>query len=324
MRVDDLLTTSTFTRDEISARLGFPAKAIDALIASGTLRGNGDGTIEATQLEALFRDGLMRLYQATATRTPIADEQSTEVAPIAAPAPPADELEESVTRSIADYVEPPREKTNLRIAPRYTPRRQLGGTFRQTRFVVLQISTTGIRIRHDETVRPGDEAKLTISLLRPARTFILRARVVWTSIAQRGEEASFCISGLRVTAGYDQLHSAIDILRDARELEGEETAATRARPASPPPLRGVSDDDVASIIRAVRRLNEDPVEANRWYTRAKFAMSEPAVREAAPARARDREEVLGVWEYLERRIDIKSVTGVMAWLRRTREATAVA
>jgi len=312
------------TRDEAATQLALPPSAIDALIEGGLLKLDGD-KIPAQQLEWIFRDSLMRLYRTMAGAPTI------EAAPQAIAEMVEDEIElkepDVVVHSLAEYVAPAKqEQSELRIAPRYVPRRQLGGVFRQTKFTILQLSNSGMRVRHDDSLRPGDEAKLTFSILRPARTFALRAQVVWTSIAQSGDGPSFCISGLRVTGGLEQLRQALEILRDTRELQadGSTKRAPRGDIASPPALAGLSDDDVASIIRAYRKLGDDPVEANRWYTRARFALADETVRKAAPNRARDREEVLGVWEYLDRRVDIKSITGVLAWIRRSRAAIAVA
>ena len=195
----------------------------------------------------------------------------------------------------------------------------------QTRFSILQISTTGLRIRHDQTLLPGEEGKLTFALIKPPQSFLLKARVVWTSIAQRGNDPTFCISGLRILEGIDRLRRAVDLLREARELEPERDSSRRSpreSGASPQPsaLRGLSDDEVASILRAVRKFAADPVEASRWYARARFAMVDEQVRAAIPQRARDREEILGVWEYLERRIDVRKVAGVVSWMRNTRAA----
>ena len=313
MRVADA-SRMFFTRDEAAKHLELPPKVIDALVESGTL------ALESTSIESFCRETLIRLYKAMASVSLLSG----------AAAPPPPQMEESeITRSIAEFVEPvllkpPESKPDLRIAPRYSPRRQIGGKFRGVKFKVLQVSTTGLRVRHDESIMPGDEAKLTFSILRPARVFMLRARVVWTSIAQRGEGPSFCISGLRVIDGFEQLREAIDILRAARELDLDDSLVQKsARASSPPALVGLSDEDVASIIRAYRTFSADPVEANRWYTRARFALADSSVREAAPARARDREEVLGIWEFLDRRVDIRVVTNVLGWIRRTR-STAVA
>jgi hypothetical protein len=220
----------------------------------------------------------------------------------------------------------PVEKLDLRVAPRYIPRRQVGGTFNQTKFSILQISTSGLRIRHDQTLLPGEEGRLTFALIKPPQSFLLKARVVWTSIAQRGDDPTFCISGLRIVDGVERLRRAVDLLREARELEPDRETTRRssrdaaATPASPPALRGLSDEEVASILRAVRKFASDPVEASRWYARARFAMVDEQVRAAIPPRARDREEILGVWEYLERRIDVRKVAGVVSWMRSTRAA----
>ena len=73
----------------------------------------------------------------------------------------------------------------------------------------------------------------------------------------------------------------------------------------------------------MRRFGSDPVEANRWYSRARFALADEEVRKNAPARGRDREEVLGIWEFLGRRLEIREVAGVMTWLRQTRSAAAM-
>ena len=78
---------------------------------------------------------------------------------------------------------------------------------------------------------------------------------------------------------------------------------------------------LVEIIRAVRKFASDPAEATRWYARARFAIADDEVRRAAPRGAREREEVVGVWEYLHRRIDLKAVAGVVQWIRNSQAAT---
>jgi hypothetical protein len=72
---------------------------------------------------------------------------------------------------------------------------------------------------------------------------------------------------------------------------------------------------MALVTAAIERFANDPVEANRWYSRARFSLSDENVRRLAPPRPRDREEVLGIWEYLERQVDIGKIAGVMSWVR---------
>jgi hypothetical protein len=349
---------TSLSRQELAASLALAPPVVDALVETGALLchvRDGRETIPMQQVEAFFRDGLLKIYQADAAARvrsatpvvetkPVREEESTfdfDPAPQAAPEPPAAEAATeaavpvtlastitgapAITRGYEEETRPV-EKLDLRVAPRYIPRRQVGGTFNQTKFAIMQISTTGLRIRHDQTLLPGEEGRLTFALIKPPQSFLLKARVVWTSIAQRGDDPTFCISGLRITDGVDRLRRAVELLREARELEPERDSGRRssrdaaAAPQSPPALRGLSDEDVASILRAVRKFASDPVEASRWYARARFAMVDDQVRAAIPQRARDREEILGVWEYLERRIDVRKVAGVVSWMRNTRAA----
>jgi hypothetical protein len=298
---------SHFTVDETAAILDLPPTIVDKLVRSGQLPSNGDG-VPAAEIQSYLSQSFIRLFRAQAKTQPSAEPE---------PQPAADAS--LITRSIAEYeVDAQGETPELRVAPRYVPRRQLGGTFRDIRFTLMQLSTTGLRIRHDETLRPGDLARITVSLQRPARTFAMQARVVWTSIAQRGDGPTFCISGVRVI-DLGPLQQVIHHLREARDLQPD---GGRRRNASP--LSGLTDEEVASIIRIVRRFSADPVEAGRWYSRARFALADEQVRAAAPQRARDREEVVGVWECLDRSIDIAKIASVVTWLRQTRASAAEA
>jgi hypothetical protein len=307
-----------FSIDQTAEILDLPPSIVDKLVRSGQLPSKGEG-VPAAEIQKYLSDSFIRLFQAQA-QVPMPEPSSIEIE--VEPPEPEPQAETLIIRSIAEYEDEMRENTpELRIAPRYVPRRQLGGTFRQARFTLVQLSTTGLRIRHDEALRPGDVARLTVSLQRPARTFAMQARVVWTSIAQRGDGPSFCISGIRVLdAG--PLQQVLQHLRDARELQPDE--GRRRTNQSPVALHGLTDEDVASIIRAVRKFNADPVEANRWYTRARFALADEQIRAAAPARGRDREEVVGIWESLERRLDLEKVASVVLWLRQTRACAAEA
>jgi PilZ domain len=300
---------SHFTVDQTAEILDLPPSIVDKLVRSGQLPSNGSG-VPASEIQNYLSQSLIRLFRM----------QAAMPAPAAQPEEPEPEASETlITRSIAEYEEELRGETpELRVSPRYVPRRQLGGLFRHMPFTLMQLSNTGLRIRHDDTLRPGDIARLTVALQRPARTFAMQARVVWTSIAQRGDGPTFCISGLRVI-DVGPLQHVIQHLRDAHDLQPDEGRRRRLQP-----LSGLTDEEVAAIIRVVRRFTADPAEAGRWYTRARFALADEAVRAAAPQRARDREEVVGVWECLDRKLDITKVASVVTWLRQTRASAAEA
>ncbi|HYH08000.1 MAG TPA: PilZ domain-containing protein [Thermoanaerobaculia bacterium] len=306
----------TLRREELGDALQLNPKVIHALISSGalpTMRRDGAEVVAAKEVERLLRDSLMRLYYTQATRAAVPVRQEE----VEFELEPEKPVEEEIVR-IAREPEPEAERPDLRLGARYIPRKQIGGLFREVKFAVLQLSNEGLRIRHSERIRPGEDARLSIAILTPSKSFVMRAQVVWTSIAQRGDEPSFYISGLRVTANVDRLAAALDALRAARELHLDESGQRRRVAAAQPP--SLPDEEVVAIIRAVRRFASDPAEATRWYTRARFAVADDDVRRAAPRSAREREEVVGVWEYLQRRIDLKAVAGVVQWIRNSQAA----
>ena len=307
---------TAFSIETAAEILDLPPSIVDKLVRSGQISATPDG------LQQYLSDSFIRLFRAQATLPVAAPAETAVEVAVEEPAQPKTDTESVIIRSVAEYEEEMRANApEMRIAPRFVPRRQIGGMFQHARVTLLQISTTGLRIRHDDVLRPGDVARLTLSLQRPARTFAMQARVVWTSIAQRGDGPSFCISGLRVL-DLGPLQQVIHHLREARDLQPDESRRKTAQ--NPAALSGLTDEDVASIIRAVRVFNSDPVEANRWYTRARFALADDAIRAAAPPRGRDREEVVGVWEYLDRRLELPKVASVVLWLRQTRAHAAEA
>jgi hypothetical protein len=323
--------STSLTAHEVTRLLGIPAEVVDALVESGAVLchvRNGETRIPLAQLETFLRDSLIRVYQSERGEAPEWDEQQPprSESSIAEPEPepePEEEAEQQVplplpateVAALAPESWPAEEdKPENRIASRYIPLRQISGIFGDVKFTILQMSATGLRIRHQESVLPGDEAKLSFALYKPARSVVVRARVVWTSIAKAGEER-FSISGLRIVEHSERLMRAINDLNAAHELQPERRERSRRETDSLTLLQGVRDEEIAQISAAVQKFANDPVEASRWYSRARFAMSDENVRRAAPQRAREREEVLGIWEYLDRGIDIAKVAGVVTWLR---------
>jgi hypothetical protein len=320
--------TTTLTPAEVATLLDFPPSLVDALLDSGRILCHvkgGEVRVPLAQLEELFRDALIRVYQGEApVAEPIAEPEPLPVTRDPLPVtrdplpvlPPVEEEPGEVARVTGngERATPHRELPDQRRMPRYIPRRQIDGLFGDTKFSIVQISATGLRIRHREPLLPGSEAKLTFALLKPARSVVVRVRVVWTSLASSGEDR-FAISGLRAIEHADRLAQAVDSLLATHELQPERRARQRRSDDAMSVLATASDDEIALVTSAMRKFASDPVEANRWYSRARFALSDENVRRVAPPKPRDREEVLGIWEYLERQVEIEKVASVVAWSR---------
>jgi len=304
------------SREELAQTLGVPQTIIDAFVKDASAR------ISLREVERFLQNALLRVYHAQVESERIKDEITIDLPepkPLAVvPKPESDEPE--IVRSLAGCEMPVVQPEEHRVAARYKPRRQTGGLFGDAKFVVLQMSETGLRIRHNETLLPGEEARMSIAFVRPQQSVIVKARVVWTSIAQRGDGPTYCISGVQVIENEGRLQRMVAMLRDARELEPERPPGTKGRDDTPSALRGMSDDEIADILRVVRRFTDDPIEASRWYARARFATADESVRRALQPHQRDREQVLAVWEFLERKIELKKVAGVVSWMRNTRAA----
>jgi hypothetical protein len=309
----------------VAALLGITPEAVDALLDTGRVLCHvkgGEPRIPLAQLEEFFRDALMRLYAvesqpaAAAAPQPLIAEPAAVPDPEPVPEPPHEEPPPASNPQPATVsVSEPRELPDQRRTRRYVPRRQIDGIFDDVKFTIVQISATGLRIRHREPLMPGSEAKLTFALIMPARSIVVRARVVWTSLARSGEER-FSISGLRAIEHGERLAGAVDSLLMTHDLQPERRVRNRrSDDVLTEMLSGASDDEIALVTAAIHKFAEDPVEASRWYARARFALSDEHVRRTAPSKPRDRDEVLGIWEYLERQVELEKVAGVVAWTR---------
>ena len=308
---------ASFSRTEVSELLDLELAVLDALLEKGRILcqySRGEARIPLEQLEGFFREMLVRLYRAEAGAAIGPSSLIGPMGPIGPIEPPPEPEPEPVVLAPPPPPAPAEPPPELRRAERYVPLRQIGGIFGETKFSILQMSTTGLRIRHQEPVMPGTEAKVSFALLKPARSVVVRARVVWTSIARSGEER-FSISGLRILDHQERLARAIDLLKAAHELQPERRAQVRRATDGLVPIEEISDEEIALVTNAVQKFATDPVEAGRWYSRARFALSDENVRRTAPERPREREEVLGIWEYLDRQVEIPKIAGIVGWLR---------
>jgi hypothetical protein len=350
----------SLTRDQVRHTFDLDAATVDALISSGRLLchvRDGEVYVPLAQLEAFFRNGLMQVFRTEASemqeiapapqrerereREPErAPEPAPPVTPPPAPpptmeAPPPAVVAPEPTRAAlpvapprvasddaADEPQPDTDRIDYRVAPRYVPRRQIDGVFNSARFSIVQMSSSGLRVRHTEELIPGVEGKLSFALLNTAQSVVVRARVVWTSVARErdGDAPAFYISGMRVIEFGDRLARAIDILRSTHDLQPDRRKAPREQESPVITMPSVNDDDVALVMKAVERFATDPVEASRWQARARFALSDPQVRRDAPAKPRERDEVLAIWEFLDRQLEVGKIVDVVSWMRRTRGA----
>lgn len=200
-----------------------------------------------------------------------------------------------------------------RSTPRFVSEDAVEGSFftgtNSMMIVVRDVSVNGAQIEHVQPVRPAMRGRLGIGDV----TF--DATVIWTRLTVPGRYRT----GLRIEERLDIVAAAVrDLLARGVVRKDENTIvrrqqARRDREVRQAALRGLTAGTAAPSASAVTRIREArewmqlfPDDAIKWYNRARMTASEDHLRIAGSGRA-NREDVLAVWEYLDRSVDLSDV-----------------
>ena len=206
------------------------------------------------------------------------------------------------------------EVKETRAGQRYVLETPLSASFGATEVHIVNISTGGAQILHPLPQRIGSSSRLFFRL--GGVTVSTTARMIWSHLAKTPNSAGKMIyqSGLRIEdpeyaaavlalANQGSVKSDDDSLERKKkrliekEKERSDKHLLRTLPGTEP---SISSDQLLLIQHARERLRENPVEASRLYHIAKTADAAKDVRE----------DVLAVWEYLERSISLSVITRV--------------
>ena len=206
-----------------------------------------------------------------------------------------------------------------RSTPRFLPDVPFPATFTVagalTPVSIRDLSVTGAQIELGHSIRPGTKGLLNIELVE------VQAVVIWSQLAAPGVYRS----GLGIHGQIDVVAATIrdllgrglvkkqgdETLRKREEAlrQRDETAARIVNPAAKP--AGPSEEQLRLVRKARERMLMHPEEAVRWYNRARATATEDHLRIAGSGRP-NREDVLAVWEYLERSIDLRLVVQALS------------
>ena len=216
---------------------------------------------------------------------------------------------------------------DLRSTDRFVVARPpLTGSYGSASIAVLDLSAQGAQIEHSQPLRLGTRARFWFK--RGDVAISVQAMTIWSHLSRTPNDKGKYLyhSGLRVESEVEAFAQAIQGLLDdgvvkidsasldrKRQREADRAATRAGRPVvkmlRTAPDADISSDQALLIQHARERLRAEPDEAQRWYQRAKYAITHGAasiVVEAIP----NREEVLAVWEYLERSVDISTIVRV--------------
>ena len=205
-----------------------------------------------------------------------------------------------------------------RSRSRYLVRGSLSGFFGQVDVSVCDLSHTGIQLEHPAPLRVGTRARGAIVHQKQATPFhavITRSKL---STTPNGSGKLLYRSGARFEDPGPALIELVNqLLREGVLVEDPESLerkraklAARFAPKEQPAMRilrpvvAIPSDQLLLVRQARERLRAHPEEARNWYNRIRFVEPEHA---AILARSSFRDEVLVVWEYLERSVELSIV-----------------
>ena len=223
--------------------------------------------------------------------------------------------------------------TELRVTERFRTAEPLAGSFGSASITLLDVSAAGAQIEHSQPLRIGTRARLWFK--RGEVAVSVTASSIWSHLSKtpNAQGKLLYLSGLRLESDNRDFHYALQALLergvispDVESLERKrqravERAAQKANRPTVKYLRPeveIAPDQQLMIEHARKQLLSDPVEAQRWYQRAKYAITHGQANVAVDA-IRSREDVLAVWEYLERSVDISTIAIVFERLRASLE-----
>ena len=213
------------------------------------------------------------------------------------------------------------EISELRITERFRTAEALSGSFGSASVTLLDVSASGAQIEHAQPLRIGTRGRLWFK--RGDVSVSLQAVTIWSHLSKTPNPQGKYLyhSGVQLEADSRDFHFALQALLDHGVLSPDRESLERkkkrvleraAEKNNRPTMKYLRPDievpaDTQLLIEHARKqLLADPMEAQRWYQRAKYAITHGTANIAGDA-IRSREDVLAVWEYLERSVEISTI-----------------
>lgn len=213
--------------------------------------------------------------------------------------------------------------SELRHAERFVVVEPLSGTYGPTPVTIMNLSTTGAQIEHPHPLRVGTRGKLAFTRGDIATT--IQGTTMWSRLSKHADASGRYLytSGIRVDSGNQDLAIALNGLfkrgvakRDPESLERKRhkllerlSERSRMQMRLNAPTVTISQDEILLVQQARERLLANAEEATKWYNRARYVITQGG-ETTLPESVRGREDVLAVWEYLERSVDVMKIAAV--------------
>ena len=207
---------------------------------------------------------------------------------------------------------------DLRSSERYLVNEKLTGSFGSAPVTLIDLAEQGVQIEHAQPLRLATKGRLWFK--RADISVSLHAFVVWSKLSGKQYR-----SGLRIDEAVADFHKALRTLaahgiitrdddslnrkRQRIEQKQQEKAAPKTTMKFVPVESDITPDQVLLIKHARERLRDNFDEAQKWYSRAYFALRDGTTAVGGQV-IKYPEEVLAVWEYLERSVPLPVIKRV--------------
>ena len=213
----------------------------------------------------------------------------------------------------------------LRSAKRFVIDPPLRGSFANTDVTIDNLGERGVRAEHAGALKLGSTSRLSIIMPTTHEVVRIEARVAWSRLSKKPDANGKFLyrSGLRVDGDPEVMKAILarminfciarpdtaSLERKRQALEerarSRAAAATALKPVAPREAE-IPSDQVLLIQQARARLLAHPDEAVKWYNRAKYSQTQ-----TRDAMQHHRDEIVAIWEYLERTIDLAVISRVL-------------
>jgi hypothetical protein len=210
---------------------------------------------------------------------------------------------------------------DLRRSERFVADRPIAGHFGGTDVTILDLCDSGLQVQHADPLKLAAKGRLGFTVDEMKIT--VPAIVIWSRLSQNSDGHGRLLyrSGIRLEADIELFAKAIVVLAACGRIRPDVTSLDRkrrkvtqrgqeiqSRPIVVPQARSMPNippDQVLLVQHARDRLRDNPNEATKWYNRARYSLAEGSYTNIPY-----REEVLAVWEYLERSIDVQTIIAI--------------
>ncbi len=211
---------------------------------------------------------------------------------------------------------------DLRSSPRFVVREPITGYFGGIDVAIHDMAVAGVQIEHSEPVKLSSRARVGFKI--DNTLFAVPGVVVWSRLSRSPETQGKLLyrSGIKLEDDAQRFANVINILVGRGRLRPDSQSLERKRQKveereqlknTHPILKTIGarptdipNDQILMVHHAREQLRANPEEAKRWYNRGKYVAA-PELARLEEMNIPHREEVLAVFEYLERSIDLVTI-----------------